>query len=604
MQLREKILAGGLVAAIVIWQLRPMFVDMFMEPLTLEQDRISNLNKQIKDYEVEEFQLMRANSDIGKAKQRSLPSNPLDAQRLYQRWITDLVNQFEFQDPKITPDRRVNKKNTFVQIRVAVEARATMTQLKNFLEFFHQVDLLHRIATLNIESQGVYPESTLAFSMIAEGLSFPSGPTTNPMFEQTTLAHEIDTEAKELVLASATALPNNLPLVVRVGNEFMNVTEIEKNTWTVERGQWGTEPQTHSAEAEVEAFPLLAEEGPDDVLLAISPFAKPLPPKQYDPSIAKVDDQTVTRGDTLKLDLNVDDWDDNWGSPVFSLFDEFPGEITLDANTGEMTLTAPMESEQTEFEFNVFVTAERNPQIDLFSNFFVKVRDKNSPPVLNSVEPVVAYKGQPFTLSVTGSDPDEDEKLTYSLGKKPAEDIVIDSQTGEINWTPPAEFAAGPQELEIILSDDGSPALTATQTVTIDVREDLASHTFLVGIISRNGERTAWLRDRYSNKQYRVNVGDLFQVANFQAMVTEMNYNELTLASGDALYRLSMDNNLRSAERLPDPPKIDEPKSEMTEAEAEIKEPANASEADDLPAEPPIAVPDEETKTSDGSSEG
>jgi RHS repeat-associated protein len=111
----------------------------------------------------------------------------------------------------------------------------------------------------------------------------------------------------------------------------------------------------------------------------------------------------------------------------------------------------------------------------------------NHPPVINSVAPVTATVGQPYSYGVEATDPDAGDTLAFSLSTAPG-GMTINAQTGLINWTPGAN-QTGTQSVTVSVTDGRGANDSQSYTVT-------AAATGLITVpnlvnLSRNTAETA-----------------------------------------------------------------------------------------------------------------
>jgi VCBS repeat-containing protein len=84
-------------------------------------------------------------------------------------------------------------------------------------------------------------------------------------------------------------------------------------------------------------------------------------------------------------------------------------------------------------------------------------------------------QGRTLSVTVQATDPDdsnvapESNALTYSLGTGAPAGASIDPSTGVFTWAVPRTQTIGLTSVTVIVTDAGTPALSATRTVTIDV---------------------------------------------------------------------------------------------------------------------------------------
>jgi hypothetical protein len=93
----------------------------------------------------------------------------------------------------------------------------------------------------------------------------------------------------------------------------------------------------------------------------------------------------------------------------------------------------------------------------------------NSPPGISPITEATILEQTPLAFTVTASDPDGNA-LTFSLTNAPA-GAAINSTNGVFSWTPDEAQGPGTNQITVIVTDNGTPALMATQTFTIVVLE-------------------------------------------------------------------------------------------------------------------------------------
>lgn len=89
----------------------------------------------------------------------------------------------------------------------------------------------------------------------------------------------------------------------------------------------------------------------------------------------------------------------------------------------------------------------------------------NRAPVLHSIGSRTFAAGEPIALTARASDPDGDS-LVYSLLGAP-DGVVLHATRGEITWTPSAAQGSGRYTFTVRVTDDGNPALSDEETVTL-----------------------------------------------------------------------------------------------------------------------------------------
>lgn len=93
----------------------------------------------------------------------------------------------------------------------------------------------------------------------------------------------------------------------------------------------------------------------------------------------------------------------------------------------------------------------------------------NLPPVLEPIGDREVEVGAPLQIILTATDPNINDFLTYSTSELPA-GATFNQLTGEFNWTP-GEVGDSPYQVTFTVTDDGTPPLDDSETITITVVE-------------------------------------------------------------------------------------------------------------------------------------
>ena len=258
------------------------------------------------------------------------------------------------------------------------------------------------------------------------------------------------------------------------------------------------------------------------------------------PELTPTDVQVVTRGEPWKLKLTLNGWDPAGGPALYSLGDDVPKGLTIDAATGELAWEAGPDVEAKTYE--VAVTARSDllsgQQVEL--KLPVKLREPNLPPTIAKLDPLTAYSGRPLSVDVEADDPDgENDALKYSLtGEVPA-GAAIDEQ-GVLTWTPPLTLELKEYKLTVSVADSGDPQQTTTQEVTVKLEDDAALFTRFVGFFENDGRSEAILNNLTSGKTTHVAEGAQIDAADVQGKIVGIEPRHLVLQVGEKTYRLEM----------------------------------------------------------------
>jgi hypothetical protein len=95
----------------------------------------------------------------------------------------------------------------------------------------------------------------------------------------------------------------------------------------------------------------------------------------------------------------------------------------------------------------------------------------NSPPSIPVIAPKNANEGALLTFTVPANDPDPGQELTFSLEPGAPSGAIINATNGVFSWIPAEAHGPGNHAITVRVTDDGSPALSATREFTVQVNE-------------------------------------------------------------------------------------------------------------------------------------
>jgi len=186
------------------------------------------------------------------------------------------------------------------------------------------------------------------------------------------------------------------------------------------------------------------------------------------PTLDPVGNRNVDEGSPLVFTATASDPDDPANLLTFNLAGA-PAGAAIDPLTGTFTWT-PTETQQGSYTFDVTVVDSGAPLRADSETITVTVNETNVAPTLDPVGNRTVDETAPLTFTATASDPDDPANvLTYSLSGAPA-GAAIDSLTGAFTWTP-TEAQDGAHTFDVAVTDNGSPAFTDSETITVTVNE-------------------------------------------------------------------------------------------------------------------------------------
>jgi autotransporter-associated beta strand protein len=188
------------------------------------------------------------------------------------------------------------------------------------------------------------------------------------------------------------------------------------------------------------------------------------------PSLFAPADQTIDELTALNVSASATDPDIPANALAFSL-GAHPTGMTIVPGTGAISWTPAENQGPSTNVIEVIVTDDGLPPISVTNLFTVVVHEVNVAPSLTV--PADQTIDELTSLSVTNTATDADfpaNVLTFSLGEHPT-GMTIASDTGIISWTPTEAQGPSSNIVEVIVTDDGSPVLSATNTFAVVVND-------------------------------------------------------------------------------------------------------------------------------------
>ncbi len=299
MQRREKILAavaGGLI--VVVWVV-PWAYRTVYGPVLTRQEQLEQLRHKHAQAVRQLSQVNRSLAVVNRWRRLSLPADVADAQRLYQQWLTDMALMCGWQELRVVPGRRIVRSGQYTAVQVHLEAVARLDQVARLLSWLDRVALAHRVAALRVEPQGETDQ--LRVRLTGEGLVLPGAPARKRLFPETRLQEPLAAaaEAHSLTVRSSEGFPQKGPFWIRIGQEVMQVRQVQGTRWQVRRAQHNTALLAHGSGDRVQLLPLQSETLPGEELFhqlaqawLFRPYRPPQAPPER-PSVAPPDPEPV-----------------------------------------------------------------------------------------------------------------------------------------------------------------------------------------------------------------------------------------------------------------------------------------------------------------------
>ncbi len=188
------------------------------------------------------------------------------------------------------------------------------------------------------------------------------------------------------------------------------------------------------------------------------------------PALAVPENQTLDELTTLTVTNTVSDSNIPAKHFTYALVSA-PDGMTIDATRGVVNWTPAEEQGPSTNTVFVSVTDDGSPSLSVTSSFTVVVNETNATPALTVPDDQTITELDTLVSTNTANDSDVPANvLTFALVAAPA-GMTIDSAGGVISWTPTEAQGPGTYLVTVSATDDGSPALGATNSFNVTVSE-------------------------------------------------------------------------------------------------------------------------------------
>ena len=178
--------------------------------------------------------------------------------------------------------------------------------------------------------------------------------------------------------------------------------------------------------------------------------------------------QTINEGATLSVDLPVTDPESDTLS--FAFLGTPPTGMTISPTTGHLTWPTGEATGPSTNIVSIVVTDNGSPSLSVTGAVTVVVNEVNQAPTLAPIASRTISSA--MTLLITNAASDTDipaNALTFTLAADAPLGAAVDPLSGVFSWHPGAGQSPSTNPIAVIVTDNGLPLLSATQTFTIIV---------------------------------------------------------------------------------------------------------------------------------------
>jgi hypothetical protein len=194
-------------------------------------------------------------------------------------------------------------------------------------------------------------------------------------------------------------------------------------------------------------------------------------PNNTPPTLATISNKSVNEQSLLSFTVTATDPDPNQ-TLTFSLDPGAPAGAAINPDSGLFTWT-PVEAQGPGLHsVTIRVTDNGSPTLSHARTISITVNEVNRPPVLSPIGSKSANEMTLLSFTALASDPDlPANSLSFSLDEGAPAGASIQTGTGLFSWTPTESQGPGLYSVTIIVRDNGTPALNASETISVTVHE-------------------------------------------------------------------------------------------------------------------------------------
>ena len=601
MKRTEKMLVGGLVLVLFGWLVGPSLLDLVTGSGARHEKQKLSLGREL-------AQLTKLNE----WKKQSLAA-PEDgdahrAEEQYRNWIWALAEEVgAFKELNVAPNSRGGSRRGrgLVPVQVQLTGLAKFGDVRRFLFHFYQADLLHQVISLRMKSKSQQDnDPELEVTLIAEGLSLSYAAEElagrDTLFAQTRLTTESDEARLKAVLdlADASAFPKEKSLLVRVGDQYVEINASEKVADDEDGAvRWTFAPDGPARALQADTIAELVPVAESMTGIALKDYKLVNPFALYEATLVVFGFKEITVGQAFRLRALVEGVRPGMQT-TFELGEHPPG-MTIETVVnddgeyeGRIAWQTEEDQEPGQASLEVFAKIEgrssrltRTPDSLSWSARRVAVA-RNERPKMGSLKSFSVTAGTPVEFTASATDP-EDGRLAFALAAGSPRGASIDSGSGKFRWVPqaPGEF-----QVTVEVSDSGTPRQKDSQSVTIKVALDSAQFTVLTASVTRDGRPEAWLFDRLKNQRVVLTPKTRFRYGDIEAEVVSIEERAVVFRVGKEERKLVLGESLQ---KLKPAANDDEPSEKSV-----TDEPATKKSATDVPASKKSATDEPASKKS------
>lgn len=222
-------------------------------------------------------------------------------------------------------------------------------------------------------------------------------------------------------------------------------------------------------------FTVVVSDNGSPSLQATTQFRVTVAEENQSPILAPISDMSVPVGTEASFVAVGSDLDLPAQQVQFRLEPGAPSGAQIHPATGEFTWTPGPADAGNQYAITVVVQDNGAPPLSAKRTFTIGVPGippppSNTPPVLSPIADFTAQRNQTIAFTAKAIDNDQPaQSLTFSLGLEAPGEARIDPGTGAFSWTVPGTQVAGDVLISVVVTDNGTPPLSASRTFKVTV---------------------------------------------------------------------------------------------------------------------------------------
>lgn len=180
---REKILAAAVAVLLVGWGAREGW-QRYQDALSKRRNDVIDAREKLNATKLAQARGLAAMANLDRWQQRSLPSNPQQANALYRTWLLERLRDARLPEDGLTIVPPSRRSNAYQTVGYQIETKGELAAVSRFLYDFYHHDHMHKIVQLqlrpeagssnvnvNMRVEGIIVDGAVRADALSDGLS-------------------------------------------------------------------------------------------------------------------------------------------------------------------------------------------------------------------------------------------------------------------------------------------------------------------------------------------------------------------------------------------------------------------------------------------------